>query len=352
MEYETHQVAAVPPAAWRRALPWARTLAQLVLAGALLAVLLWRVDVSSVREELADASLWWLPLAFGANLVSDWFRAIRWQQFFASMQHVPVPFLFGVAVLGVACNQALPLRAGEVVRVQLLRRRTGLRVAQIVATILSEKLADIIAYSTFILVGIALYEDAHFLWPIAVAYGIVLPLGIIAARQAAAWAAENPEPLSQPEGHWRTRVMQQLHWLGLGLQSFRSPWAMFRIVWTSHAAWLCEATMYYACGRALGIDLDPAVYLLVVVAATIAVSVPITIAGLGVFEIAITGLLVAFGLSEEQAAAYAIFSHIALALPYLVSGPLAALVLRASVTDILFLRAPKKEPEAATPAGA
>jgi uncharacterized protein (TIRG00374 family) len=116
-------------------------------------------------------------------------------------------------------------------------------------------------------------------------------------------------------------------------------------VWASHAAWLCEATMYYACGQALGFDLSPVVYLLVVVAATIAVSVPVTQAGLGVFEIAIAGLLVAFGVDEAQAAAFAIFSHVMLALPYFATGPLAAVALRLSLADILFLRGRRESDE-------
>jgi uncharacterized membrane protein YbhN (UPF0104 family) len=96
--------------------------------------------------------------------------------------------------------------------------------------------------------------------------------------------------------------------------------------------------MYYACGRALGLELPPAVYLLVVVAATIAVSVPITQAGLGVFELAIAGLLVAFDVPGAQAAAFAIFSHVMLAVPYFVTGPLAAFALRIGLDDIFFLR--------------
>ena len=264
--------------------------------------------------------------------------------------HLQRRFLYGAAILGVACNIALPLRAGEVVRVQLLRSRTGLAASSIVATILSEKVADIVAYSVFIVLGIVLYDEAQFMWPIGVAYAVVLVVSMPLIRRVARWAASSDAPLAQPEGKWRSWFWRQLHGLGLGLQSFQQPKALFCVIWTSLAAWICEATMYYACGRALGLDLEPAVYLLVVVAATIAVSIPITIAGLGVFELAITGLLVAFGVSEDQAAAYAIFSHIVLALPYLVAGPIAAVALKVSIGDILFMRGggdPARAPVAA-----
>jgi uncharacterized membrane protein YbhN (UPF0104 family) len=328
----------------RRVSGYLRSIVQLVFAAALLGGLLWRVDLGAVRDDLAEATLWWLPLAFVANLTSDLFRAVRWRQFFAPMKQLPVPFLFGTAILGVACNIVLPLRAGEVVRVQVLRRRTGLRVASIVATLLSEKLMDIVAFSSFVIVGLLLYEEARFLWPLALAYGAVLTGGIVGARWLARRVKE-PEPLwGQPEGRWRGWLATQLHGVGHGLQAFRSGRVLAFVSLASVAAWLCEAAMYYACGRALGLDLSPVVYLLVVVSATVAVSVPVTQAGLGVFELAITGLLVAFGVGETEAAAYSIFAHVMLALPYICSGPIAAMALRLSIRDVLFLRvAPEAE---------
>ncbi len=339
MEYQKEIVAtAVAPGLLRRVYPWLRPVAQLALAGGLLAGLLWRVDTGAVRDDLRDATLWWLPLAFAANLLSDWFRAIRWQQFLLPMKRLGVPFLFATAVLGVSCNIVLPFRAGEVVRVQVLRRRTGLGASSIVATLLSEKLMDVVAFSSFIVLGLLLFDEARFLWPLAVAYGVVLLAGVLGARWLATRSQQEPSPAGQPEGRLRAWFARELHAFGKGLQAFRRPRAMVHVLWSSHVAWLCEATMYYACGRALGLDLSPAVYLLVVVAATIAVSVPVTQAGLGVFELAITGLLVAFGVSASQAAAYAIFSHVMLALPYMAAGPLTAIALRVSLSDVLFLR--------------
>ncbi len=322
----------------RRAFPYARPLAQLALVAGLLAALVWRVDTGAVRDDLRHADLWWLPLAFSTNLLSDWFRAIRWQRFLLPLKRVPIPFLFATAVLGVATNIALPLRAGEVLRVQVLRRRTGLRVSSIVATLLSEKLMDILAFCTFIILGLVLYEEARFLWPVALAYGLLLGGGLYGAHWLARRAARPPAPAGRLDGRIRSWIAREMRAFGEGLQAFRSPRAMFTISWASLAAWLSEATMYYACGRAIGLDLSPAVYLLVVVAATIAISVPVTQAGLGVFELAITGLLVAFGVGDSQAAAFAIFTHVMLALPYMASGPLCAFGLRLSLSDVFAVR--------------
>jgi uncharacterized membrane protein YbhN (UPF0104 family) len=333
----------------RRSAPYLQFVIQMAFAAGLLALLLWRVDYSAVRHDLEGASFWWLPVAFAANLFSDYFRAVRWQEFFRPLRRVSVWFLWAVAVLGVACNLALPLRAGEFVRMQVLRRRTGLDLAQVLATILSEKLMDIVAFSAFLVLGMLLFSDARFLWPLAVLYIAVLAGGIVGAR----WLARHPQDESRwtPEGRWRIWLAEQLTSLGTGLQSFRSRRSLAIVSVSSIAAWLTESIVYYACGRALGIDLNPAVYLLIVVAATVAVSLPFTQAGVGVFEVAITGLMVAFGVDKSQAAAFAIVAHVMEALPYFVTGPLTAIVLRVSPRDVFFIYKREVEAEVEAVAG-
>lgn len=324
-------------------MPYVRFGAQFAIAGALLALLLWRVNVGQVSDELSHANLWWLIPAFVFNLMSDFFRAIRWREFFRPLRKLNVGFLWLVAMIGVACNQAMPLRAGEFVRMQLLRRRTGLELPQVIATILSEKLMDTVAFSAFLVLGIALFPEAHFLWPLAVLYVCVLAVGVVGARWLAARSLADEPLMSQPDGRWRLWIAQHLRSFGRGLQSFRSSRSLAIISVASLAAWATESVLYYSCGQALGLDLDPAVYLLVVVAATVAVSVPLTQAGIGVFEVALTGLLVAFGVDKAEAVAFAIFSHVMLAVPYFVAGPLAAIALRVSLNDVLFWRGGAKE---------
>ncbi len=309
----------------------------MAIAAALLGLLLWRVDIDSVRDELSGATLWWLPLAVVANLVSDYFRAIRWRQFFLPMKEVGVRFLWGVAILGVACNLALPFRAGEFVRVQVLRRRTGLDLAQVVATVFSEKLMDTVAFSAFLVIGLLAFPEARYLWPLAAVYVALLVVGVAGARWMSSKMGEGPLA-TQPEGRLRTRIAVQVRSFSSGLKAFRSKRSLVIVSACSLAAWMSEAAMYWAAGESIGLDLSPAVYLLLVVAATVAVSVPITQAGLGVYEVALTSLLVAFDVDKSQAVAFAIYAHAILAVPYLVTGPLAALAMRINLRDVLFLR--------------
>jgi len=341
MQHKREMAAAASPGLLKRAYPFLRPLFQLALAGGLLAALLLRVDRAAVREQIGEADLIWLPLALAATIASQWFRAIRWRHLLLPLRRMSVRFLFASNLIGVVGNIALPLRAGEILRIQVVRGRSRLSVSSIVATVLSEKLVDVVVFSVFIVGGLLLFEEARFLWPLGVAYGVVVSVGVSGALYLARRVERQGEQAGSPAGgRLRAWLARELHHFARGFQSFRRPGALFHITWSACAAWLCEALMYYAFGRALGLDLSPGVYLLLVVTATIAVSVPITQAGFGVFELAIAGLLIAFGVNEAKAAAFAIFAHALPALTYIVSGPMAAFALRLSLPDILFLRKP------------
>src|SRR2546428_8479615 len=137
-------------------------------------------------------------------------------------------------------------------------------------------------------------------------------------------SAEEGDIVARGLSGWFKR---ELHNLKEGLQSFRDPKGIFHVSWSAQGIWLCEVIMFYACGRALGLDLSPWAYLLVLVVATLSGSVPITQGGFGVFEVTLTGLIVALGADQAQAAAYAIFVHVFLTFPHLISGPLADVAL-------------------------
>src|SRR5262249_42255436 len=162
----------------------------------------------------------------------------------APLKRLGLPFLWGVSMLGVACNMALPMRAGEFVRLQIIRKRTGLEAAPVIATIVSEKLMDIVAFSLFLVVGMLLFEDARFLWPLALAYVVVLIIGIAAARW---WARRSRDEsgIESPEGRWRFWIWQQVRAAGSGLGVFRSGRAFTAVSAASVVAWLIEAVVYY-----------------------------------------------------------------------------------------------------------
>jgi len=306
--------------------------------------LLLTVDAGAIRDELGKADLAWLPLILAANFASDWFRGVRWQHLLSPLQRPGVALLFAASQVGSTVNLVLPFRAGEAVRVRIVSQRSGLSVSSLVGSLFAEILSDLVAFSTYTIVGLLLLEEAAFLWPLAPAFGVLLIAGLTFGYYVARRVDRGPGQLpSSGEGRLRVWFHRELHNFAAGLQSLRDPTVMFHVTWSAQATWLCEAVMFYACGRALGLDLSVGAYLLLVVAVNVAGGVPLTQAGVGVFEVTLTGVMVALGVDEAQAVAYAIFLHVLLSAPHIVSGPLAALALRVSLADVLFLRGRREE---------
>lgn len=327
----------------RRILRVARPFLPMVLAVALLTALAFRVHPGEVWDELRKADFYWIPALLAANLASDFFRALRWQQMCPEDKRPPVMLLFFAAHIGSAVNFLVPLRAGEAIRVRLVSQRTGIEPAALVATLFAEILSDLVTFSIYIAIGLALMSEATFLWPIGVAVGVVA-VGAITGALVLARRGERWKGPPKTRG-WKGWLGRQLYHFAEGLAPLRKPERFAVLLATAQATWAFETLMFYMSGQALGIDLSFPAYMLLVVTANVVGSIPLTQAGFGVFELGVAGVMRALGVPEVQAATYAIFVHVLLTAPHLLYGPLAALILRVSLSDVLLFRSEKAEGE-------
>ncbi len=304
-----------------------------LLAVALMTALAFRVHPGEVWDELRQADFYWVPAILAANLASDWFRALRWQQQLPADKRPPVSLLFFSSHIGSAVNFLVPLRAGEAIRVRIVSQRTGIEPAGLVATLFGEVISDLVTFSVYIAIGLALLPEATFLWPLGALAGAAT-LGALAGGYELARRGESWSEPAEARGTmgWLRR---QFYHFALGMATLRDPRRFVVLLLNAQGTWLFETLMFYMCGRALGVDLSFTGYMLLVVTANVAGSVPITQAGFGVFELGVAGVMRALGVQEVQAATYAIFVHVLLTTPHLLYGPLAAAVLHVRPSDVL-----------------
>jgi uncharacterized protein (TIRG00374 family) len=122
-----------------------RTIVILGLAVGLIALFLRNADMSkvvtSVRAARVDYLLASLALTIGTFVI----RAERWQYLLAPLGPTRFMTVLRTTVIGFAASALLPARAGEVIRPYLLARREGLSAASAFATILVERILDLIA---------------------------------------------------------------------------------------------------------------------------------------------------------------------------------------------------------------
>jgi uncharacterized protein (TIRG00374 family) len=135
----------IPDRYTRRMQPRVRNALIFLLTLALLAVFLRSVNVADVWAEARRADPWLLLLAVAVTGVTYVVRAFRWQYLLAPIGATHFSTAFRTTVIGFAATFLLPARAGEVLRPYLLARREGLNATAAFATIILERLLDLIA---------------------------------------------------------------------------------------------------------------------------------------------------------------------------------------------------------------
>ena len=97
-----------------------------------------------------------------------------------------------------------------------------------------------------------------------------------------------------------------------GMRVLRSGRPMTIAIAMSIVAWSAEVSVYWMMGRAFGLELGLSEAVLVMIAANVIVSLPLTPWDVGPYEVAVTEALAIMGFSLSTAGAFAVGSHILL----------------------------------------
>ena len=128
----------------------ARTVIGLGLALGLMALFLRNADFASVWSEIRGARFDLVCGSLLAIALSYAFRVRRWQQLLAPIGQVGFLAAWRATAIGFATTAVLPGRLGEVLRPYLLARSERLSASAVFATIVLERLLDLMVVVTLL----------------------------------------------------------------------------------------------------------------------------------------------------------------------------------------------------------
>jgi uncharacterized protein (TIRG00374 family) len=280
-----------------------------------------RHELSAALEEIEPA---WLLAAFAVELGALWFRALRWRLILDSAIRIKTRDAFSVVIIGYAANNLLPVRAGELVRAQLLHDSHGASRLGTLGTIVVERIFDGLILALFLAGTIAIAGGSSFLQVVAAIMTAAFVVGTIVLAVLA----------MQPEGRdrWSPRLLRLVPmrvrprarvWLAsflTGLRGLRGVRSWFLVIAATVTSWFLEAVAYWLVGIGFGISLDFPLYLAVCGAANLAIAAPSTAGGVGPFEFFAQKALTAFGVGTAAATVYALVLHMLLLIPVVLLG--------------------------------
>jgi hypothetical protein len=303
-----------------------------LLALALVAWFLRHANIADVWTQVRHARMDLLILGFIFVMATYWARAIRWQYLLAPVGPTRFRTVLRTTVIGFAALAILPARVGDVLRPYLLARREGLATTATMATVVMERVLDLIA----VLALLAIYVwgftgdsplPDKLLNPVKVS--ATLAAAVAGVLMAVMWVlATHPERIGQLAaaaarilpGRLSEQVGDLATTFSGGFAATRNPRALlFATIW-SFPLWLAIAAEAWAVTVAFGIDMPFAGTFLLQALLVIGVAVP-TPGGVGSYHEAYRiGVTTFFGADNDRAVAAAIVTHAISFVPVVLLG--------------------------------
>ena len=247
-------------------------------------------------------------------------RAYRWRVLLNAEGAVTVPAVFWATAAGYLGNNFLPARAGELIRTFMISSRGKLSAAYVMATALSERIADaaVLAIVTGTVLAIApigagWFADAARTFAVLAVIGSLviagLPLFSPAVRAA---VAKIPLP-----ARVRDRLTNAMDAGMKGVRAFHNLRRLSAFLGLTAVIWSVDALGSVLGAAALGLDMPFVVALLLVTGLSLGSALPSTPGYVGIYQFVAVTVLTPFGFSRTDAIAFIL---VAQALMYVVIG--------------------------------
>ena len=267
------------------------------------------VKPAELMQNLAGVPLWGVGLCAASAYVVFAVQSLRWW----SVMHPLLGLRYGQAyraqVVGAMFN-IIGLRAGDLLRVQYLGRRTGKSRATILGTEIVDRWLDFWGWIPTMALLAIFGKVPDWIFVTMAAFGSLLVVWGVAmvVLSKRGWA---------PKAGSRFSAFYTSFQGGIEAFRARRTWAIAFLI--APLPWLWEATAIFFTTRAFGIIISPTDAFCVLVAFNLATFVP-SPGGVGVVETGGAGALVLFGADHAKALAYMVVYHFAQLLPAVLTG--------------------------------
>jgi uncharacterized protein (TIRG00374 family) len=293
------------------------------------AVFLWvalrGLDLRQVGLEMQQADYRWLIPSVATYFVAVLARTWRWDYMLRPLKHIPVRRLFPVVVIGYMGNNVYPLRAGELLRSYVLRRREGVPISASLATVVVERVFDGLVMLIFVFAALPLAPlpsdeiRSVVIFASLAFFGALLVFFTLAAVPQRAYTLAEwfsgkllPERAGQPLLHFLERFLY-------GLQSLRNFRNVLMIFVTSIVIWLLETVKYWFVMQAFPFVVSFFALMLMNGVVNLATTLPSAPGYVGTFESG-SKILELYDVDGGVAVAYTLVLHAALWFPITALG--------------------------------
>jgi len=284
-----------------------------MLSAAFLAVILWRLDWPVFVAEFRRLQYGWLAAAMLFIVIGMALRALRWN-LAAGVPVTAFPAFWNSAVIGLALNQIYPLRAGEVIRIFMLRKMAAVPLGRAATSALIDRLADALILGVCAVAVVATHTGLPYAEKLAVATLIVAVTALmmiilfgkgdhIWRRWSTRWGGGVPAKFAERIQRFYAGAVQTANQIA-------SPIRLGKILALTVIVFVCDIAVFFTVIQSFDWTLPTIAPVTVLVFLAIGTSLPAAPGYAGVYQLACVLALALFGVAESSAVAYSIVLQI------------------------------------------
>ncbi|MBP1689053.1 MAG: flippase-like protein [Deltaproteobacteria bacterium] len=286
--------------------------AAVIVSAATLAYALWNADLAALWQSLRGMRGWATVPFLAILFVFFLTNARRWALMLRPFCRYRTAQVAPAMMIGLAGNNVLPLRLGELVRTVVFASSAGQPRSGVLSTLVAERLLDLIAILTVFIVGLLLLDDPPTAlrvsaWTAGVALA-VLSTAMIPLVAWPAWADRAYAGISRrlPESV-AARGAVYLAQFRRGFAFLSQPKLAGEVAVLSLVRWLLAVALVWLSVAAYGEEISVPVAMATLGVTAFAVSLPSAPGFVGPIQAAFVITLTPFGLTHETALAASIF---------------------------------------------
>jgi uncharacterized protein (TIRG00374 family) len=290
---------------------WQAFLIGIVIGAVTLFLAFRQANFAEIGAIFASARYEYVALSFALVIVTIGVRGLRWSVL--TERRLSIADGFWLFNIGFLFNNVLPARLGEAVRAMLAGRRERMHISSALSSMVVERLFDMISVTALFAIAILGLD----LPPWATNAGFGIGIGGLAGLVILAIAARYPDValrigvavLSIIPRVSKEQASDFLSPFVEGLGAVSSPVVFVLGFLLSILAWLMSAVAAWVLLFAFVTNPPPIHGVLAVGAAGLGIAVPGPPSGLGPFEAAVIGVLVAIDYTPDVSRSYAVALH-------------------------------------------
>ena len=302
-------------------LKWLGILISIILLG----LIIWKIDLTAFGKALVGLNYPILLSACVVYLLGYLVRAVRWYYLLAHTKRIRFGSLFRIVIIGFMANNILPARAGEFVRAYMLGVKESCSKSLALATVVMERILDGLVFVLLLLIIWLFFPLPEWIQKTGIFSIIIFGCAILFMFWLHSYKLHALE-LFRKGFFWLPqkllyKIIHLLKYFIEGLQVLQSKGDFSRVCLLSLITWGIELGMYYLTIRSFGINLPFYGIVLLMVMVNLCIMIPSAPAYLGVFQVAVLGVLCkCFGLEYNLSLSVSIVLHGIIVIPVTILG--------------------------------